>query len=50
MKKLTLYSIFLLMPLFLSAAQTGDCTMGSQYCEGNSLNTVNTTNTTNTNK
>ena len=31
------------------SAQTGDCTMGSQYCEGNSLNTVNTTTTTNTN-
>lgn len=49
MKKLSLYSIFLLMPLYLSSAQTGDCAMGSQYCEGNSLNTVNTTTTTNTN-
>ena len=37
------------MPLFLSADQTGDCVMGSQYCEGNSLNTVNTTTTANTN-
>ena len=37
------------MPLYLSSAQTGDCAMGSQYCEGNSLNTVNTTTTTNTN-
>ena len=49
MKKLTLYSIFLLMPLYLASAQTGDCAMGSQYCEGNSLTTTNTTTTTNTN-
>ena len=49
MKKLTLYCVFLFAPFFLSSAQTGDCDMGTQYCEGNSLTTTNTTTTTNTN-
>ena len=37
------------MSITVQAAQTGDCTMGTQYCEGNSLNTTNSTTTTNTN-
>ena len=49
MKKLVWLSLALLLSIPMHAAQTGDCTMGSQYCEGNSLNTVNTTTTTNTN-
>jgi hypothetical protein len=49
MKKI-LFAITLSTLSFIAfSAQTGDCTMGSQYCEGNSLNTVNTTTTTNTN-
>ena len=31
------------------AQQTGTCDMGTEYCEGNSLNTTNTTTTTNSN-
>ena len=49
MKKLVWLSLALLLSIPMHAAQTGDCTMGSQYCEGNSLNTVNTTTTTNNN-
>ncbi len=49
MKKLVWLSLAFLLSIPMHAAQTGDCTMGSQYCEGNSLNTVNTTTTTNTN-
>ena len=33
----------------LSAAPTGNCTSGTQYCEDNGLTTINTTVTTNTN-
>ena len=49
LKRLIFIGALFLIPSYLQAAQTGDCTMGSQYCEGNSLNTVNTTTTTNTN-
>ena len=49
MKKLVWLSLALLLSIPMHAAQTGDCTMGSQYCEGISLNTVYTTTTTNTN-
>ena len=49
LKRLIFIGGLFLTSSYLQAAQTGDCTMGSQYCEGNSLNTVNTTTTTNTN-
>jgi hypothetical protein len=49
LKRLIFIGALFLIPSYLQAAQTGDCTMGSQYCEGNSLNTVNSTTTTNTN-
>ena len=49
MKKLVSLGILLLFAIPVSAAQTGDCTMGTQYCEGNTLGTTNTTTTNNTN-
>mgnify|MGYP003123025936 FL=1 len=49
LKRLIFIGALFLITSYLQAAQTGDCTMGSQYCEGNSLNTVNSTTTTNTN-
>ena len=45
MKKLVSLGILLLFAIPVSAAQTGDCTMGTQYCEGNTLGTTNTTTT-----
>ena len=49
MKKLVGALALFLLSMSAAAAQTGDCTMGTQYCEGNSLATTNTTTTTNTN-
>lgn len=49
MKKLVSLAILLLLAIPVGAAQTGDCTMGTQYCEGNTLGTTNTTTTNNTN-
>ena len=49
MKKLVGAVALFLLSMSATAAQTGDCTMGTQYCEGNSLETTNTTTTTNTN-
>ena len=48
-KRLMFIGALFLIPSYLQADQTGDCTMGTQYCEGNSLETTNTTTTTNTN-
>lgn len=48
-KRLMFIGALFLIPNYLQADQTGDCTMGTQYCEGNSLETTNTTTTTNTN-
>ena len=47
-KKYPIY-LLIILPFYVTADQTGDCTAGSQYCEQNSLDTTNTTTTTNTN-